>query len=575
MKLHPVLLASLLFVAAATPLAAQGIPPGARLGRQPSQLTRVMVATPFVFASADSATAVEVGQAMRERMGRVAQRSEYAVIPDSLMNSALEQFGYPKFSILNQALARTLAQQIAGRVLLTSTMAKDPSGRWSMVARLAGTNDDAGVTVRVPQRAGTPPTAMGVAAVDSLKTALDALDEARDCMNKRVQNPADAQKAAMDAIKIIPDHGLANYCLSQMASDTARRVQYLRKAVEGDSLSLIAMRQLAAIYEVQGDTAQTVSMLQNMLRAAPTDQELRQSAFRYFLTAGRSDAAIQVADEGLRRDSTNWDLWDLKSNACLFASDFRCAVNSLEMAYAMDSSRADTLFFAKVSASAEQQLSDSAAATSADTATFVRWAKIAARRYPENVTALNNLVKAYTYNREVDSTLVYGRRLLAIDSSNTTVALAVAQALFNANRPDEAMEFIGLVERNGDEVSKPQAAGLLVNGAVPLLQGDTAKYDVAGAMLRRAVALAPDAAFSPAANYLLGVADLQQVQKIDPETERQKSCALAREESTLIDEAGIALEKGAAYRPAESARLLEAVGQYKKRIATMVRSYCR
>lgn len=573
MNVRRVLIASMLAAVAVGPLAAQGIPTGARISRTPTATTRIMVATPFVFASADSATAVAVGQAMRARMVRVAPRNQYTVISDSMMNAALEQFGYPPFSILNQQLARTLAQQIAGRVLVTSQMARDGDGRWNMVARLSGTNDDAGVTVRVAP--APQPADMGTAAVDALKPALETLEDARRCMSERVQKPQDARKAAQEALEELPSNGLAHFCLAQLATDTAQKVEHLRAAVAGDSLSLVAMRQLAAVYEVRGDTANTVAMLQHMLRAAPTDQELRTSAFRYFLSAGRSDAAIEVADEGLRRDPANWDLWDLKSNACLFAGNYGCAVEALEQAYAADSSRADTLFFAKIAASAEQRLSDTAPpVTAADTARYVRWASLGAQRFPNNVTLLGNVAKAYTYTNQVDSSAAVARRLLAVDSTNMTVALAAGQALMNAGRHEEALEFIDVVAASGDETAKTQAAGLLVNGAVPLLQGDTARFELASNLLRRSDSLAPAATFNATVNYLLGVSNLQYVGQLDPQAERGRSCELARQMSTLLAEAGPALDKGQAYRPEEATRLRQAVTQYATRASSMERAYC-
>ena len=72
MNVRRVLIASMLAAVAVGPLAAQGIPSGARISRTPTAATRIMVATPFVFASADSATAVAVGQAIHTRMVRVA-----------------------------------------------------------------------------------------------------------------------------------------------------------------------------------------------------------------------------------------------------------------------------------------------------------------------------------------------------------------------------------------------------------------------------------------------------------------------------------------------------------------------
>ncbi len=55
-----------------------------------------------------------------------------------------------------------------------------------------------------------------------------------------------------------------------------------------------------------------------------------------------------MADEGLKIDPYNADLYDLKSNACLFLSNFKCAVDALETMYATDSTKADTLFFTKI-----------------------------------------------------------------------------------------------------------------------------------------------------------------------------------------------------------------------------------
>jgi tetratricopeptide (TPR) repeat protein len=560
-------------------LVAQGIPRGARISRGPqAAAARIMVATPYVFTSTDSALAVAVGESMRDRLARQASRGDYAVIADSNMNRALLSFGYAPDAILNQESARRLAQTLAGRVLVTSQMVKSPSGSWSMVSRLAGVNDDAGVTVRVRQPAGSPVTAMGAAAVDSLKQGLEVLADARECMDQRVAKPDQARKKAEDVLKKMPDNGLAHYCLAQLAQDTATKIKELSATVAGDSLSLRAMNDLAALYEAKGDTAQTVVMLQQMLRAAPTDQELRQRAFRYFLVSGRAEAAIEVADEGLKLDPTNWDLWDLKSNACLFSSNFRCAVQSLEQAYANDSTRADTLFFAKIQVAAEQQLADTTApdaATAADTATFVKWAQIGVRRFPDNITLLKNVNKAYSFTGQVDSSLAITRKLLAADTTDVTPALAAAQALMKANRYPDAAEFFTFVQQHGDDNSKAQAAGILVNAAVPLLQMTPPKFDTAAVMLRQGVALAPNATFTPTMNYLLGFADLQIVGGMDKATESGKSCEGARQMDSLLVEAETALTSGQSYRPDDAKKLLDGVNQYQERTASMVKAYCK
>jgi len=576
MSARRVLAVTLLTAAVGGPLAAQGIPRGATTRQRPtSALTRIMVANPYVFARNDSATAVAVGRAMRERMERLAPRTEYVVISDSLMNAALAQYDYPRDAILSRNDAQMLARQINGRVLITSQMAKSANGQWSMIARLAGTNDDAGNTVRIAPQGNTPQT-LGTSAVEALQPALKSLDDARSCMDQRAAKPAQAAQAAQKALKDTPNNGLAHYCLAQLARNPAEKIQHLQRAVAADSLSLKALGELAAAFEQSGDTAKTVAALQQMLRASPTDQELRQRAFRYFLQSGRTQAAIQVADEGLALDPSNWDLYDLKSNACLFASNFKCAVEVLEQAYTIDSTRADTLFFAKIGASAEQRLADTLPrATAADTATFVKWARIAAARYPNNTNALQNRVKAFTYTGQVDSSVAATRALLAVDSTNVTPALAAAQALIQAKRMEEARPFLDVAMRHGDETAKQQLAGILLNAALPLLQNQPTDPKGASELLREALKAAPTASFAPTANYLFGIATLQFTSALDEQAVSGKSCEISRQMESLLNESDTALEAGKAAKPEESTRLKASVAQYKTRVAALKKAYCR
>lgn len=575
MSLRRVLTLSVVSAVVAAPVAAQGIRAGATTRQRPTTaVTRIMVANPYVFAKTDSATAVAVGRVMRDRMEKVAPRTEFAVISDSMMNAALAQYDYPKDAILPRSDAQMLARQINGRVLVTSQMSKAPNGQWSMIARLAGTNDDAGNTVRLTGPGN--PQALGNSAVQALEPALKALDDARACMDQRATKPDKALAAAQKALKATPNNGLAHYCLAQLAKGNGEKIKSLEAAVAADSLSLKALGELAAAHEAAGDTTKTVAALQQMLRAAPTDQELRQRAFRYFLQSGRTQAAIQVADEGLALDPSNWDLYDLKSNACLFASNFKCAVEVLEQAYAVDSSRADTLFFAKIGASAEQRLADTLPrATAADTASYVKWAGIGYARYPNNLVILQNRVKSFTYTGQVDSSVSATKALLKVDSTNVTAALAAAQALIQAKRTPEAMPFLDLAMRLGDEQAKTQLAGILLNAALPMLQAQPTDPKTASELLRQAVKAAPAASFAPTANYLFGFATLQYTSQLDDQAVKGKSCEISRQMESLLNESSTALETAKAAKPEETARLLPNVTQYKTRVVALKKAYCK
>src|SRR3954468_20320077 len=137
---------------AAAPLVAQGIPRGARTSQTVANAPRLMVANPFAFASADSASAVQIGTAAREEMKGIVGRN-FTVIEQAQMNDALKQYGYPVDAILSPSLATTLAKNIQARVLMSGTLTRG-GGRAAVTARLIGVNDDAGYVITLTQQQG-------------------------------------------------------------------------------------------------------------------------------------------------------------------------------------------------------------------------------------------------------------------------------------------------------------------------------------------------------------------------------------------------------------------------------------
>ena len=289
---------------------------------------------------------------MKDVVGR-----DYQVIEQTQMNDALKQYGYPVDAILSPALATTLAKNIQARFVVNSTLNKGEGGRYVVTARLIGVNDDAGNVVTLAQNANETPEAFGKRLAEALRaggqvagaTRRPASTSGRPSRTRR-------SDAAAKALKALPNHGLAEYCLALLAQDKkAPReevVKHLQASAKGDPLSLPVWTALATQYQQANDTANTLVAFKQMLRVAPTNQKLREELFKYFLQSATRRPRCEVADEGLKLDPYNADLYDLKSNACLFLSDFKCAVDALETLYATDSTKADTLFFTKISAAA-------------------------------------------------------------------------------------------------------------------------------------------------------------------------------------------------------------------------------
>jgi tetratricopeptide (TPR) repeat protein len=555
--------------ALASPLAAQGIPRGARTSTTVNAAPRFMVANPFAFASADSSAAVQIGSAMREEMKGVVGR-DFQVVEQTQMNDALKQYGYPVDAILSPALATTLAKNIQARFVVNSTMAKGDGGRYTVSARLVGVSDDAGNVVTLTQNAGESPQAFGKRLAAALQPAVKSLPDAKACIDQRTAKPDKAAAAAAKAIKALPNHGLAEYCLALLAMDKKgprpEVVKYLQASTKGDPQSLPVWTALATQYQAANDTANTLVAFKEMLRVAPTNQKLRQELFKYFLQSGHPETALEVADQGLKIDPYNADLYDLKSNACLFLSNFKCAVDALETMYATDSTKADTLFFTKISAAAAE-------GEKPDTARLLKWSQIGVRKYPDNPTLLGYLNKAYSLTGQVDSVISVTNRIMAKDTTAIVPALSAAKSLIDAKRPKEAVPFLDFAIKHGDPQAKENAAALLYTGAAPLLQQP---QDLVGAseLLRMAVGAAnPTGKVYPAANYLLGLATLFQVPQIDPQAEKQKSCDLAKQEETLLGESETALTAGRSVNPEAVDKNLGIIKQYKPRIASMLKAY--
>ncbi len=326
---------------------------------------------------------------MKDVVGR-----DFQVVEQQQMNDALTQYGYPKDAILSPALATTLAKNIQARFLVSSTMAKGQGGRYAVTARLLGVSDDAGNVVTLAQNQGESPAGVRQAARRGARPDGEVAPR-----RQGVHRPAQEQAGQG---RRMPPTRPSRRCPTTASPTTASRssprtrrrpraevVKHLQASAKGDPLSLPVWTALATQFQQANDTANTLLAFKQMLRVAPTNQKLREELFKYFLQSGHPETALEVADEGLKIDPYNADLYDLKSNACLFLSNFKCAVDALETMYATDSTKADTLFFTKISAAAAE-------GEKPDTVRLLKWSQLGVRKYPDNPTLLGYLNRGYS-----------------------------------------------------------------------------------------------------------------------------------------------------------------------------------
>ena len=254
MHLSRVAVLALIGGMAAGSLAAQ-IPTRRRTDQQSAaSLPRLLVANPHSFALPDSAVSVQIGNALRLRMEKVASGAWF-LIPRQQMNDALRQFGYPDDAILPLLVQRTFAASMQARGLMSSSLTRVEGGKYAVSARLAGFNDDAGNVVALTQGAGQTPEAFGNAIADGFQAAVKTAADAKACIDQQTTARDKAVAAAKKALAAMPSNGLAHFCLAQLAfrknthADSAEATKELQAAVAGDPLSLKGFTQLAQQYE--------------------------------------------------------------------------------------------------------------------------------------------------------------------------------------------------------------------------------------------------------------------------------------------------------------------------------------
>lgn len=535
---------------------------------------RLLVATPYTPRAEDSLAAVEAGHGLRERLTRQVTR-DYRVIARQQMNDALATYGYPADALLDYHAARTLAQGLSSPLMIFPRWLTIDGGRHRLSARLISTGTSrgaAGHVVSLDQAAGQKPEDVGERTADALRPLIRAYGDAVECYDNAATNRSKAVDAAQKAIRVVPNFGPAEYCLGALAqaadSTSQEALQHYTNAVQGDPFSIPAYAQMASIYFLRGDSAKVISTYQTMLEVDPLDQTLRENAYKIFQAFGRPGAAEEVADAGIARDPANTDWYDLKSNACLVQEKFSCAVQELERLFGVDSTRADTAFYSKITYAA--RLAD-------DTTSYVKWAGKGVEKYPEHVGMLEEANRAYGWAGNAEGAIATAQRLLQLVPDNYEPVTRTVALLGTAGKAEEALVFLPLVRDSGDPDLKNTFGQVLVNAASQLAGTNLPKADT---LSQAAIDAGMDnPQLLSFANYFIGANLFNTVREMSQSVRASRSCEEARTYQQVLQRARPALE-GASQSTNEAIRnfttqTLPAVTSELSAVEEMIGAFCR
>ncbi len=515
--------------------------------------TLLLVATPYTTRSEDSATAVLAGEGLRQRVTRNVGR-DYRVITRQDMNRNLAGYGYPADALLDFNAAKTLGLRASAPLMIMPTLTRANGGAVQLNARLISTGASKGVAGYVVSKAlapGQKADNLGEQVADLLKPAFKAYDDATVCFDNAGTDPAKARAAAEKAIKSVPNFGLAEYCIGAIVqkgdSTSQEALQHYMNAVQGDPQSIPSYSAMGSIYFKRGDSTKVIETYQTMLQVDPLDPLLRENAYKIFQAFGRPGAAEEVADAGIARDPGNTDWYDLKSNACLAAEKYSCAVDELERLYEIDRTKADTSFFSKI---------NYAAKLAEDTTRFVKWAVMGVEKYPDNASLLDDANRAYGWTGNAAGALATAQKLLMIDPTNTEPLTRTIVLLGQAEKLDDVLSLLPMIKASSDEDLKNNFGNIVVNGASRAAGTSLARADtLASAALESGMTNSKLIGY---ANYFIGANLFEQVRVLNESVRASKSCEDAKGYQKILERARPALEQA---KLSENEQIISVTGQ--------------
>jgi tetratricopeptide (TPR) repeat protein len=142
---------------------------------------------------------------------------------------------------------------------------------------------------------------------------------------------AEAREAYRRALAVDPEDETALVNLGNLesrAGDHAAALAHYHEAELRDSSQALAYRGQVRELVVLGRENDAGAVWRRWLQVAPTDLEVREGAARHFVHVGRTDAALEIAREGVRLSPRSGEAWWLLGEMNAEALDARGALTA-------------------------------------------------------------------------------------------------------------------------------------------------------------------------------------------------------------------------------------------------------
>ena len=390
----------------------------------PSQRLLVL---PFQASAADSAGAIALSDAVRDRVTALS-KSKVMVVPKAKLCEALKASGFPCDGLLDEQQAKQLARFLQVHSYIIGTYTKK------------GTTLEADVHVIDIAQSGmmgvfrvadaNPGTTAALAELIAQRVAniVRLSEPIRNCNAERgVQKFARARSEANKALAADPNSTGAWLCIATIYAAQQLPVDSVivasQRALKGDSCNATAWENIARGYQQKGDTVKMVDAFISQLCAEPRNISKYLGIAQLLRQQRDFDKAVEVLDRGLKVAPGDVQLLDLKLAICTEAGNYRCSSGVFLTKAQHDTTLQSDTAFLKPAIGAAQQATD--------TTVLLFFTGAAVHRFPNNPSFVRARAGAFELAGNTDSALVYYKKALAVDAHDVATSLQIAKILID------------------------------------------------------------------------------------------------------------------------------------------------
>jgi tetratricopeptide (TPR) repeat protein len=391
---------------------------------QTQNLERLLILNVPAEPASDSAAAVAVIDAMRDRLIQLA-RYKVTVIPRAKICEALLQSGFPCTALLTDQQASQLSKALGVNSYNIGHVGRS-GGRLGAAVRII--SGGAGFSTSFSAEAGTAgtPQSLAEAIAQRLNSVVRAAEYARNCNEARARNAlVRALSEANKAFAIEPNLAAANLCVA-----TIREVQHAppdsiiaaaHRALKGDPGNAEAWNRVAQASMVRGDTLGALDAYDSLLSYNAGDANLRKGLVSLLLQHKQYERAERLLSAGLKVTPGDQQMTDMRKRVCIEGGLYACTLEMLRAEVAADTT--------KLSDTTELKLALANAQAASDTQSMLWWARQAVKQFPASASFLKQLGGALQLAGQVDSSIAYYQKALAQNPGDVPTSLLIAKTI--------------------------------------------------------------------------------------------------------------------------------------------------